>query len=293
MAHDAFVSYSRADKETVDTICKALEEDGLRCWYAPRNVPVGADWDTSIMEALAASRAMILVWSKHSDQSRHVKREVALALDEMEVTVIPFRIESIEPSKLRYYLGGIQWLDASIPPLETNLKRLVEQVKAAMPVTGQLLLSPEEFIERSRTVAAEATPEGLLQDRAKSEEVQPPGEEQTVTDDDGHWLREAVAIQEAEAAALERAEAESLRHAEAKARLRAEIEALRRANTGNLPQAEAETLKQVREEALKRLETEAVEHAEAKARLLAEVESLRQAAEGSLKRAGAAAHKQN
>ncbi|HEY8186974.1 MAG TPA: toll/interleukin-1 receptor domain-containing protein [Pyrinomonadaceae bacterium] len=285
MAHHVFVSYSRADKDTVDAICEALEESGLSCWYAPRDVPIGADWDTSIIEALTASRVLILVWSKQSDQSRHVKREVALALDEMEVTVIPFRIESTEPSKLRYYLGGIQWLDASIPPLEANLERLVEQVKVAIPVTGQLLISPEEFLQRSQTAVSENIPEREPKRDVTGKESKRL-EEQTRSGDEGRWLREAEAIQEAEAAALEKAEAEAFRHSEAKARLRAEIESLRRTNTGNLSAAEVETLRRAREKALKQLETEAVQHAETKARLLAEVESLREAAQGSLKRAG-------
>ena len=290
MAHDAFVSYSRANKETVDAICQALEENGLSCWYAPRNVQIGMDWDTSILEALAASRVLILVWSSRSDESRHVKREVALALDEMDVTVIPFRIESIEPSKLRYYLSGIQWLDASIPPPEANLKRLVERVKAAIPIAGQIPASPEEQRQRFRPASVETSWAHVI--GAKEEQPPPLEEAQKRTDDQGRWLREAEAIQEAEAAALEKAEAEAYRHAEAKARLRAEIQALERTNTGNLARAEAEGLKQAREEALKNLEKEAIKHAEAKARLLAEVESLRQAAAGSLKRAGAA-HKRH
>jgi len=288
MAHDAFVSYSRADKETVDAICNALEENGLSCWYAPRNVPTGVDWDTSIMEALAASRVMILVWSTHSDQSRHVKREVALALDEMDVTVIPFRIESIEPSKLRYYLSGIQWFDASIPSPEANLERLVERVKTAIPITGQVFVSPEEFLRRAPSFAIEAGPERVPGRSVTAEKSQSLPEEQTRSGDEGRWLHEVEAIQEAEAAALEKAEAEVFRHAEAKARLRAELEALQHCNLEALTQAEAETLTQAREEALKRLETEAVQHAETKARLLAEIESLRQAAAGSLKRAGVA-----
>ena len=249
MAHDAFLSYSKDDKETVDGICKALEENGLSCWYAPRNVPIGADWDDSIMEALAASRVMILVWSTHSDQSKQVKREVALALDDMGVTVIPFRTESIEPSKLRYYLNSIQWLDASSPPPEANLQRLVEQVRIAIPMVGQLLASPAEQRERSQTGAGEA-------------------------DEESPQLREVEALQEAEAEAVEEAEAAAYRHS----RMLAEVESLRHAGPGILPPAEAEILRRA-------AEAEAVKYGEGKARLLAKVESLHQAVATALKRA--------
>jgi len=70
MVHDAFISYSKKDKAIADAICKALEDDGLSCWYAPRNVEIGADWDASIMEAPANCKVMILVWSKNSDTSK-------------------------------------------------------------------------------------------------------------------------------------------------------------------------------------------------------------------------------
>ena len=260
MAHDAFVSYSKDDKETVDSICKVLEESGLSCWYAPRDVPIGADWDTCIMEALAASRVMILVWSTHSDESKQVKREVALALDEIEVTVIPFRIESIEPSKLRYYLNGIQWLDASTPPSEADLRRLVEQVKTAIPVVGQLLVTEEERIERFRRLT-EAEPEPV---------GKPTGDEKTGS------LKEVETLQKAEAEALEEAEAAAFRQA----RLRAEVESLRRADAGVLPPAEAEVLRRASE-------ADAVHYAKEKAGHVAKVESLHRAVETALERAEA------
>jgi hypothetical protein len=270
MAHDAFVSYSKNDIETVAAICKALEENGLSCWYAPRNVPIGADWDASIMEALAASRVMILVWSSHSDQSKQVKREVALALDEIGVTVIPFRIESIEPSKLRYYLSGIQWFDASTPPPEANLKRLVEQVKIAIPVVGQLLVSEEEKIQRSGTAEKETAPEQATE----GAEPQHPENEQINVDEETRLINEVKALQEAEAEALEEAEAAAYRQA----RLRAEVESLRHAGAAVLPPSEAEVLRRA-------AEAEAVQYAEDKARLVAKVEVLHQAVETARERA--------
>jgi hypothetical protein len=274
MAHVAFISYSKDDKDTVEAICKTLEENGLDCWYAPRNVPVGADWDASIMEALAASRVMILVWSSHSDQSKQVKREVALALDEIGVTVIPFRIESIEPSKLLYYLSGIQWFDASTPPLEANLNRLVEQVRIAIPIVGQLLVPEEEKLQRSRMPEKEPEADVGRGSAAESAEGQLRQEEQSNPEKKSRLLSEVEALQAAEAEALEEAEAAAYRQA----RLRAEVETLRRADTTVLPPAEAEVLRRA-------AELEAVQYAEGKARLLAKVAFLHQAVEDTIKRA--------
>ena len=51
------------------------------------------------------------------------------------MTVIPFRIEDIAPSKaMEYYIGSIHWLDALTPPLAQHLGHLTEQVKANLNV---------------------------------------------------------------------------------------------------------------------------------------------------------------
>lgn len=262
MSAQAFVSYSSEDKETVDSICQVLEENAVKCWYAPRNVPIGADWDASIMEALAASNVMVLVWSPHSDQSKQVKREVALALDEMEVTVIPYRIKPIEESKLRFFLSGIQWFDATIQPREVSLKRLVQQVKLAIPFKGQIPASDDEQIRRDSSTTSETDQKLKCEltsgpDKSSSEETR--------------LLNEIEAIQEDTEETIEEAEAVAHRYNEERARLLAEVEALK--------QAEAA--------ARKRVHLEDMHYVEARSRLLAELETLRRKI--SLKRVAAEA----
>ena len=178
MKNDAFISYSKTDKKTADAICKALEAAQLKCWYAPRNIPSGADWDASIMEALANSRVMVLVWSAESDKSRRVKREVAIALDDVGITLIPFRVETIVASKLRYYLGNIQWLDAEAS-LDDGLQHLVTQVKDVIrqaappadeaPLAGGVAIGEEEATQAAELAEAEAREREEAEARAETE----------------------------------------------------------------------------------------------------------------------------
>jgi hypothetical protein len=44
MAHDVFISHSSKDKLTADAICHSLEQNGIRCWIAPRDVRAGANY---------------------------------------------------------------------------------------------------------------------------------------------------------------------------------------------------------------------------------------------------------
>ena len=58
-----FLSYSSRDKMVADAICSRLENQGIRCWIAPRDVNPGADYSDQIAEALELSTAMVMVFS--------------------------------------------------------------------------------------------------------------------------------------------------------------------------------------------------------------------------------------
>src|ERR1044072_1875064 len=118
MAHDVFISYAAEDREVADEVCGALERGGIKCWIAPSDIPFGANYEESIVDAIASSRLLVLVLSSHSNASPHVKREIQNASVEGSATqIIPLRIEDIEYNKaLRYYLGSAQWLPPPPPP---------------------------------------------------------------------------------------------------------------------------------------------------------------------------------
>jgi hypothetical protein len=124
-AHDVFVSYSTGDKPVADAIVSRLEQAGIRCWVAPRDVIPGQVWAEAIIKAIETSRLMVVVLSGAANQSHQVIREVERAVAK-DVVVIPFRIESVEPTgAMAYYLASEHWLDAMTPPLESHIAQLV------------------------------------------------------------------------------------------------------------------------------------------------------------------------
>jgi hypothetical protein len=130
MPHDVFISYSSSDKPIADRVCHALEEKGERCWIAPRDIPYGAEWQDAIMSAVAETGAMVLVFTNNTNESAHVRREVSAALEGGAI-VIPFRTEEAAPQgALRYNLINLHWLDATSPPLEAHIDKLIATLKA-------------------------------------------------------------------------------------------------------------------------------------------------------------------
>ena len=135
MTHDVFISYSSKDKTIADAVCAKLEERDVRCWIAPRDVVPGAHYAQSIIDAIDASRAMVLIFSSDSNESKHVMREAEQAVHN-GIPIVSFRIENIEPSgDLRYSLAGLHWLDAITPPLENHIYKLADAINVLTAVS--------------------------------------------------------------------------------------------------------------------------------------------------------------
>ncbi len=130
--HDVFVSYSEKDKPVADAVVAGLEQDGIRCWIAPRDIAPGTSWGDAIVEAISGSRVMVLVLSANSNGSRQVIREVERAVAN-DVAILPFRIDSTDPTgAMAYFLGTEHWLDAVTPPLQVHIDRLGTALKAML-----------------------------------------------------------------------------------------------------------------------------------------------------------------
>jgi hypothetical protein len=130
MAHEVFVSFSKKDKYIADDVVAGLENNGISCWIAPRDVAPGESWAAAIVGAIEASRFMVIILSSNTNQSAQVVREVERAVVN-DVILIPFRIEDIDPGGgLAYYLGTEHWLDAFKSPLENHIEQLVNLIQS-------------------------------------------------------------------------------------------------------------------------------------------------------------------
>jgi hypothetical protein len=124
MVRDVFISYSQPDRECAFDIVARLEDHGIPCWIAPRDIAPSADWASEIMDAISSAHTMILVFSGSSNQSPQVRREVERAVHK-QLSVLPFRIEDVLPSKsLEFFLSTQHWMDAFPPPREPHYARL-------------------------------------------------------------------------------------------------------------------------------------------------------------------------
>ena len=156
MAHDIFVSYSSKDKPVADAVVAGLEQKGIRCWIAPRDLTPGVSWGKGISDAIEQSKVMVVILSENSNNSRQVAREVERAVS-TEVVVIPLRIQNIDPTgAIAYFLSSEHWLDAITPPIEKHIDKLGSAIQIFLTETDasarmeSVLTQPQDFIDEER-----------------------------------------------------------------------------------------------------------------------------------------------
>ena len=88
---DIFVSYSRQDSARVAPLVAALEAEGWSVWWDPEITP-GEEFDSLISRELEVARALVVVWTPLSVDSRWVRGEARDAAD--RGTLVPVRFEN-------------------------------------------------------------------------------------------------------------------------------------------------------------------------------------------------------
>jgi hypothetical protein len=108
--HDVFISYSKFDKDIAFEICNYLENNGVGCWIAPRDVRPGSNYGAEIIRAIKTCKTFILVFSDNSNNSNHVANEIDNAFNNNK-DIIPFKIEDFRISEtFEYYLSKTHWI---------------------------------------------------------------------------------------------------------------------------------------------------------------------------------------
>jgi hypothetical protein len=132
MPHDVIITYATIDKPIADAVCAKLEERGIRCWIAPRDILAGMNNAEAIISGIDNAKLMVLILSSHANASKNVMREAERAVHN-GFPIIPFRIEDVQPNpSLQYYISAQHWLDALTPPLEQHILKLAETVSVLL-----------------------------------------------------------------------------------------------------------------------------------------------------------------
>src|SRR5689334_20631419 len=97
---DIFISYASIDRPLARRLAEALEACGWSVWWDHSDLHGGEHFDCMIEGAIAAARAVLVVWSPSSTKSNWVRAEAAQALEENKL--VPVRIDgAVLPLRFR------------------------------------------------------------------------------------------------------------------------------------------------------------------------------------------------
>lgn len=132
-AIQVFISHATEDgAHAARVICTALEEKGIRCWIAPRDVTAGKLWAEMIVDAIAQCKVIVLIVTPTANKSKYVVREVERGMG-AGLTLIPLRLGGVKPAgALGLFLGAVHHLSASDPPLPQEVADLVRSVEMTL-----------------------------------------------------------------------------------------------------------------------------------------------------------------
>jgi hypothetical protein len=97
--YSCFISYSSKDDGFAKRLHADLQNHGVRCWFAPHDMPIGAKIIDAIDEAIRLRDKVLLILSEGAIASDWVGGEVTRALDEertrKQVVLFPVRLDDV------------------------------------------------------------------------------------------------------------------------------------------------------------------------------------------------------
>lgn len=143
-----FISYSSKDSTIAHQLCKFIEENGIRCWIASRDVQAGENFAEQIVTAINDCSVFLIVASPNSNSSAHVGNEISIAFSGGK-KIIPFRTQEYEPTgSSQYYFQHIQWLNAYID-MDDALDRLIKIIGTVIPNAAKSTATPNIELTQS------------------------------------------------------------------------------------------------------------------------------------------------
>ena len=109
-----FISYSSRNVMLAEMLKHSMQDKKLNVWIAPDGIPLGRDYSMAVPIALRFARSFVLILTKDSANSRWVKRELDVALnnDNTKVRVLfadGYTIDDMRRNdQLNFYLNVVQ-----------------------------------------------------------------------------------------------------------------------------------------------------------------------------------------
>ena len=135
-----FISHASADSEQATEIYERLKDKDFPVWMAVHEVKPGANYAEVILKTLDAAKAVIVLLSKDSIASDHVKREMSLAR-ELELPIYPVTFTDLAELSATFGSDWKSWLDISKTSQDSSpreaTRSLIRELKSMFDQSSQ------------------------------------------------------------------------------------------------------------------------------------------------------------
>jgi hypothetical protein len=148
---EIFLSYSRADRPIAEALVTTAAARGVDVWFDGK-IQGGQDWREDIVDKLSKARALVILFSEHSNASKQLIKELAVA-DSLRKLVVPVLITDCEPQGAYLYeLASRNWINIHPNP-QTRLAALIDQLATELELSG-IPHPPRPAVRASEPVVA-------------------------------------------------------------------------------------------------------------------------------------------
>jgi uncharacterized protein YjbI with pentapeptide repeats len=95
--YSCFISYASKDHAFAERLHADLQNNGVRCWFAPEDMKIGDEFRSRIDTSIQVHDRLLLILSEHSIKSRWVQKEVETAFEkeakENRLVLFPIRLD--------------------------------------------------------------------------------------------------------------------------------------------------------------------------------------------------------
>ncbi len=128
-----FISHSSEDSKIARELAANLQQLGISCWIAPRDIPPGADWAESIMQGIEKADAFLILATGSSLSSSQVRRETEKASN-LDLPVITALFQTGKPPGwLLYYTSSdnlIHLSEERVPQAALRIMMMLQKPSA-------------------------------------------------------------------------------------------------------------------------------------------------------------------
>lgn len=154
-----FISHSSQNAEDAARICEILEQNGSKCFIAPRDIRSGHPYAEELIDGIDHSSAVILLMSEGANHSPHVLREVERAVSK-SIPILVYKLEEVVLSKaMEYYLMTHQWVNAVSDENCVRVLQFVEDLER--DAVGSAAQPTDDFCKNTRLTNPD-TPQNVV-----------------------------------------------------------------------------------------------------------------------------------